>query len=344
MAAYQPSEEFMRCCILYEYHQQHNATVAWKNLNATYPDRVSLRKVQMWFAKFRDGDFDLKDKERSGRPSEVDDDALLALVEDDPGQSIEEIARKICKSWSAVQEHLKRLGKAWRAGRWVPHLLNEQEKFQRVSVCSNLLTRNALEPFIDRIITGDEKWVLYDNPHRHQQWLSVGETSRATPKSNIHGKKVLLCIWWHCTGIVYMELLEPGQTITAERYCQQLQRLAEAACAKFPALANRKGILLQQDNARPHSAKITQQKIRELGWEVLPHPTYSPDVAPSDYYLFRSLQHFLAGKKFGTYDHVKNALCQFFESKGDKFYREGMENLVSKWQNVIDHEGNYFED
>lgn len=186
-----------------------------------------------------------------------------------------------------------------------PHLLNNQQKFQRVSICSNLLTRNEKDPFIERIITGDEKWVLYDNPHRRKQWLSVGETSKATPKPNIHGKKVLLCIWWHCTGMVHMELLKSGQTITADFYCQQLDRLDEAICSKLPALANRKGVILQQDNARPHSAKVTQHKIRELGWEVLAHPAYSPDVAPSDYYLFRSLQHFLAGKKFADYDHVK---------------------------------------
>jgi hypothetical protein len=56
---------------------------------------------------------------------------------------------------------------------------------------------------------------------------------------------------------------------------------------KYPALVNRKRVLLQQDNARPHTAKKTLQKIEELeGIELLLHPALSPDFEPSDYYLF----------------------------------------------------------
>ncbi|KAG5344031.1 SETMR methyltransferase, partial [Acromyrmex charruanus] len=52
----------------------------------------------------------------------------------------------------------------------------------------------------------------------------------------------------------------------------------------------------EHDNTRPHTSLITRQKLRKLGWEVLMHPPYSPDIAPSDYHLFRSLQTSLNGK------------------------------------------------
>jgi hypothetical protein len=52
---------------------------------------------------------------------------------------------------------------------------------------------------------------------------------------------------------------------------------------KYPAVVNRKRVLLQQDNARPHTAKNTLQKIEELeGIELLPRPAFSPDLEPSD--------------------------------------------------------------
>ncbi|EZA57614.1 Histone-lysine N-methyltransferase SETMAR, partial [Ooceraea biroi] len=60
-------------------------------------------------------------------------------------------------------------------------------------------------------------------------------------------------------------------------------------------LVNRKGVLFHQDNARPHTSLTIRTKLLQLGWDVLPHPAYSPDIAPSDYYLFRSLQNFLKG-------------------------------------------------
>ncbi|GFX21854.1 mariner Mos1 transposase [Trichonephila clavipes] len=64
----------------------------------------------------------------------------------------------------------------------------------------------------------------------------------------------------------------------------------------MPALASRKGIVFHHDNAGPHIAMVTQQKLNALGWEVLGHPQYSPDIAPSDYYLFISLRNYLTEK------------------------------------------------
>jgi len=50
------------------------------------------------------------------------------------------------------------------------------------------------------------------------------------------------------------------------------------------ALVNRRGVLLLHDNTEPYTSKMTQEKVKELQWEVLPHPPYSPDLAPSDFH------------------------------------------------------------
>jgi len=87
--------------------------------------------------------------------------------------------------------------------------------------------------------------------------------------------------------------LSSNQTINSELYCEQLQRLQQAIERKRSELINRRGAVFHHDNARPHISLMTRQKLRELGWEVLMHPPYSPDIAPSDYHLFRSLQNSL---------------------------------------------------
>ncbi|GFT07791.1 mariner Mos1 transposase [Trichonephila clavipes] len=97
-------------------------------------------------------------------------------------------------------------------------------------------------------------------------------------------------------GPVYYELLKQGKTINADLCCNQLDKLNAAIKEKRPPLPSRKGIVFHHDNARPHTATVTQQKLNALGWEVLGHPPYSPDIAPSDYYLFRSLQNYLTEK------------------------------------------------
>jgi histone-lysine N-methyltransferase SETMAR len=113
---------------------------------------------------------------------------------------------------------------------------------------------------------------------------------------------------------------------------------------KYPALVNQKRMLLQQDDARPHTAKKTLQKIEELeDIELLPHPTFSPDLEPSDYYLFRSMAQFLRGKKFLSVADVEAAVEEFFASKNKEWFHQAFKELVEKWVKIIEHEGLYFE-
>ena len=93
----------------------------------------------------------------------------------------------------------------------------------------------------------------------------------------------------------------------------------------------RNGIVFHHDNARPHSSLTTRQKLLELGWDVLLHPPYSPDIAPSDYYLFRSLQTFTSD------DSVKDV----FAEKDQKFYETGIMKFPERWQLIVLQNGQY---
>ena len=72
--------------------------------------------------------------------------------------------------------------------------------------------------FVHWIVTGDEKWVHYDNPKRKKSYVKPGQTAKSTVKPNIHAAKVMLCIWWDQKGVLYYDPLKPGETINGERY------------------------------------------------------------------------------------------------------------------------------
>ena len=152
----------------------------------------------------------------------------------------------------------------------------------------------------------------------------------------------MLCVWWNFSGIIHFELVPDGHTINAELYSTQLERVHTILYERFPELVNRKRVLFQQDNAKPHTAARTQQKIEELEWELLPHPGYSPDVATSDYHLFRSMEHFLRGRCFSKIEDVETGCREFFASKEPSWYQRGIELLVKRWIKVIEHNGEYF--
>ena len=96
---------------------------------------------------------------------------------------------------------------------------------------------------------------------------------------------------------------------------------------KRPKMVNRSGIVFHHDNARTHTSLAARQKLLELGWDLLPPPPYSPNIAPSDYYLFRSLQNSLAGKTFTSDDSVEMYLKDFFAEKDQKSYETGIMKL-----------------
>lgn len=331
-----------RHLMLFFYRKGKNATQATNKICAVYGEgALAERTVRKWFAKFRAGDFNLKDQERTGRPSITDDDQLKTLIENNPRYTTRELAEILKISKTTVHEHLVKLGYVNRYDVWVPHNLTEKNLTDRISICDSLYKRNENTPFLKQLVTGDEKWIVYNNVERKRSWGKRDEPPLTTPKAGLHPRKVMLCVWWDWRGILYYELLPNNQSINSDKYCSQLDELNTAIQEKRPQLANRKGIVFHQDNARPHVSLTTRKKLLELGWDVLPHPPYSPDIAPSDYHLFRSLQNSLNGKNFDSLDGLKNYLDQFFAEKPGKFWEDGIFKLRERWRKVVEQNGVY---
>lgn len=256
----------------------------------------------------------------------------------------EEIAERINNSATQVRAHLKAMGYVKKVDIWVPHELSEKNLMDRIEICESLLRWNKSESFLKRLVTGDEKWVVYNNIKHKKSWSKPGESSQTVAKRELHPQKVLLCIWWDWQGMVYYELLPQGETIDSIKYCSQLSKLKRAIKDKRPELANRKGVVFHHDNARPHTSLVTRQRLRTFDWEIMPYPPYSPDIAPSDYHLFRSLQNHLDGQKFNSLEGVKNGLDEFFAQKSRGFYTSGIMKLPERWQKIIDQNGQYIID
>ena len=101
--------------------------------------------------------------------------------------------------------------------------------------------------------------------------------------------------------------------------------------------------MIQHDNARPHTSLRTQEAITKFCWTVLPHPPYSPDLAPSDFHLFGPLKDTLCGTRFEDDESVIRAVRTWLCEQETSWYKEGMRALVSRWCEAIDVDGDYVE-
>lgn len=335
----QNSKIHIRHCLLYEFQLGHSATQATSNIcRALGPGSISQPTAHRWFKRFSLGNFDLQDEPRSERSDKLVLDGLKELVEKDPRQTTRCLASILGCSHTTIENRLHELGYRSMLSGWVPHDLTWSQQNQRIDICTNLLSLRRTNQWLDHIITGDEKWVLYTNIKERRQWVGPNQEPLPTPKSELHPKKVMLSVWWDVQGVVYWELLPPNTTITAEVYCAQLENLKLELETYRPGHGK---VYFLHDNARPHVAKSTRKKLLDFGWEVLPHPPYSPDLAPTDYHLFRSLSNNLRGKKFDKEDDIFEYLKHFFDSQPKEFYARGIHSLPSRWEEVIDRDGAY---
>jgi histone-lysine N-methyltransferase SETMAR len=336
----------IRYAIFYEwklFDPEHDkqADVVRRLERAFGQEAPSKMAVCRYFKRFSEGDESVEDKPRSGRPVEFDYDKLIALVEEDNRLSTADIAARLACSYNTAAVHLETLGLVRKLGRWIPHKLTTDQRVTRVAISQHLLSQIPRKEFLESIVTGDETWVKYSNSIRKGQLVGRFEQVEPEPKGDMHPKKQMLSVWWDFKGIIYWELLKPGTTITAEVYSAQLHRLRDAINRERPG---RGKIRLQHDNAKPHVSTMVYKTLEEFRWEVLPHAPYSPDKAPSDYHLFRSLKNQIKGEELGDQTEVENFLRSFFSSKSTQFYHDGISQLPLRWQFIAEHNGDYCPD
>lgn len=345
MSNFVPDKVFLRGVLLHYFNMKKSAAESHRILVDVYGKHaLSEQSCRRWFGRFKSGDFKLEDKERPGQPKKFEDEELESLLNVDQCQTLQELSESLGVDESTVSKRLKTMGLIQKQGNWVPYELKARDVERRLFACEQFLERQKRKGFLHRIITGDEKWIHYDNPKRKKSWVLPGQPSTSFAKPNIHGMKLMLCIWWDQRGVIYYELLKPNETITGERYRTQLMRLSRALKQKRPEFEERHDkVILLHDNARPHVAKPVKTYLETLKWEVLPHPPYSPDIAPSDYYLFRSMTHDLSQQKFTSYEQCKKWVDDWIASKDESFFRVGIRKLPERWEKVVASDGQYFD-
>ena len=105
-----------------------------------------------------------------------------------------------------------------------------------------------------------------------------------------------------------------------------------------------KGVLFHQDNAPTRKSVVAMAAVRDWGFELVDHPPYSPDLAPSDYYLLpQHEKNTWLGSSIRPMMRSYLQLRTFFVDQAESFYTTGMQALQHRWKKCVDSRGDYVE-
>ena len=342
-----------RICIKFCYNLDKTATETHKMLKHAFGDKtMSQIACFKWFAKFKSGRQTVEDVSRPGRLvsiTSVDNvNKIHQTIDKDRRQTIRDVARATNLSFGSCQTVLtKKLGMRRRAAKFVPRLLTPEQKQQRVDMCKSLKhSLNRDKAFLSKIITGDETWIFGYDPETKQQssqWKFPG-SPRPKKARQVKSKiKSMLIVFYDQQGIVHYEFVPEGQTVNQHYYIDVLRRLREDVRRKRPELWATGDWYLLHDNAPPHVAATVQQYIEKTNMNILPHPPYSPDLSPCDYFLFPRMKLGLKGRRFDDIQEVENASQKALSGIPENLLQESLRCLEDRWNRCIDAGGDYFE-
>ena len=259
-----------------------------------YGDSSPKYSSGKWSAEFKRGRDSLEDP-RPGRPAYVISQEMIERVErlvlNNHRIKVAELASECGISnrsvYTIIHEHL---GMSKVSARWVPRNLNMQDHQQRVESSQELLEVYNANPedFHTCLVTGDETWLHHwdpDTKKESMQWKHPGSPPPKKFRTQPSASKVMATVFWDSKGIILIDNKPVGTSITGEYYANVIKQLRVAIKEKRRGKLAA-GVLLLHDNAPVHKSRVAQAVFRECKFKQLNHPPYSPDLAPSDYYLF----------------------------------------------------------
>ena len=274
--------------------------------------------VFRWVKAFKAGKFSLEDDTHPGRPktsvTKANIAAVKIVVKQDVRLSVKDIASCTGISEGSVQIILKkRLDLKKVCARWVPHLLTEEQKTQRLKCARELLKtyKGCNSLVISNLLTGDETWVHLFEPQRrtdNKQWKRKDQKHPCIAKRTISSKK-MYAIFFNSSGPFVQVPCLSGHTVTGQFYKNSvLKKVKEFYNKKRPS-KGWSGVHLLHDNASSHKCEVVKSFLASEKVKVLNHPPYSPDLSPCDFFLFPRLK-MLSGNKYMFRSSFGSAIYQ----------------------------------
>jgi len=289
-------------------------TEVFQLLNQAYgEDCMSRTQCCEWFKRFKESRMSVGEEHRPGRTSTLTNDdhveRVHAVIRGNRRLTVREVADEVGTSiGSCHQMFTGKLQMRRVSAKFLPHLLTDDQKNNRVEISHELLANaNGNENFLKIIITGNGMWVYgYDVETKMQslQWMGKESPRPKKARMSLSKIKVMLVAFFDGKGIVHHEFVPRGQMVNKQLYLDIFARLMDAVLRKRNELWENQTWMLHHDNAPAHTSLLIRSYLAKHQTSVVPHPPYSPDLAPADFFLFHKLKTSVKGRRFQTIEEI----------------------------------------
>ena len=140
------------------------------------------------------------------------------------------------------------------------------------------------------------------------------------------------------TGMIYMHWVPTGQIVNKEYYIEVLMEFRQRFRQKRPALFKSGQWHFHQDNAPVHNSILVTDYLTKMGINTVPHPPYSPDLAPCNFWLFPKLK----GCRYETIEEMKEAVTKVIDTLTQEDFHGAFQKLLEWYNKCIVAGGDYF--
>jgi histone-lysine N-methyltransferase SETMAR len=340
--------------ILYDYKTGLDHNQSHQRLYAAFSDSApSISTVTLWYREFQRGRTSLADEERSGRPTTACTEDNVERVRDmvitDRRITYDVLAASLGISSGSIRKILHEdLGLRKLTSRWIPHLLTQEQKDQRVEWCRFMLKKfdNGRSRLVSQILTGDETWIYMYEPERKfqsQVWVFPDDEAPTKVVRDRSVGKRMVATFVRRSGPVSTVPLLNRATVNAEWYTTVCLPKVFSQLQHDRPKTGVRGILLHHDNASSHTAAKTLDYLMDEGVQLLPHPPYSPDLAPCDFFVFPRVKDRLRGNRFNTAEDAIEAYESALQSLGEADWHSCFETWFLRMNRCVHACGEYFE-
>ena len=179
--------------------------------------------------------------------------------------------------------------------------------------------------------------------HKRFQWKHAGSPRPKKARQSKSTRKLMMIPFFDSMGIIYIHWVPTGYTVNKEYYIEVLREFRKTFRRKRPELFESGQWHFHQDNAPVHKSILVTDYLTQMGIKTVPHPPYSPDLAPCDFWLFPKLKENLRGNRYSTIEDMKEAVTRVLNTLTQEDFQGAFQKLLERYNKCIDVGGEYFE-